>query len=528
MPTATPDAAPTSALVLDGSPLSILDVEHVARLGRPVALGEEGRSRLERSARILGRAADGGRPIYGVNTGFGSFARRRVEPAGLREVQRNLLRSHSAGSGPPLPRETVRATLLLLAASLTRGCSGVRPEIVERVAGLLSAGVTPVVPSLGSVGASGDLAPLAHACLVLLGEGEAELPTGERVPGSRALEVAGVEPTGLGPKEGLALINGTHLMAAEGALAIADAERVFDAALCAAAMSIDGCRATDAYLDPRVYSARNHPGPARVATRLRDLLEGSEVLPSHKEDDPRVQDPYSLRCCAYVIGAAGDLLQGVRQAVERELGAVTDNPLVFAPETDDDGAIPGDEAAARAESIVAAGNFHGAPIALPLDVMAIGLAHIAGIAERRVYFTLAATDPENHLHAHLAPHPGVESGFMVTQYTAAAACNELIGLSAPASVANLPTCAGTEDYNSFGPRSAAKARRAVELARTVVAIELLCAAEALEYHRPLRSGAGVERAHAAVRESVSRLTADRSPAPDIRAIEEMIAAGRFR
>jgi histidine ammonia-lyase len=509
------DTESTNALVLDGSPLGIFDVESVARSGRRVRLDDAGRTNLERAHAALHREMASGEPLYGVNTGFGSFARRRVDTTQLQEVQRNLLRSHASGVGDPLPTETVRAMMLLLAASLSRGCSGVRVKLVECVLGLLNADVTPVVPSIGSVGASGDLAPLAHIGLVLIGEGEAE-HEGRRIDGASALQLAGVDVVEPGPKEGLALINGTHLMAAQGALAIADAERVVDAAMCAAAMSIDACRATDAFLDERVYEARGHDGPGRVAARLRGAVAGSEILASHREDDPRVQDPYSLRCAAYVLGAALDALGFVRTMVIRELGAVTDNPLVFGGSED------------VADGVVSAGNFHGMPIALPLDVMPMALAHIAGIAERRVYYILAATDPENPLHPHLSPHPGVESGFMIAQYTAAACCNEINTLCGPASVSNIPTCAGVEDYNSFGPRSGAKARRVVDLCRTVVAIELLCASEALEYQRPLRSGPGVERTYATVREVVAPLTEDRSPAPDIAALDALIRAGRFR
>lgn len=306
-------------------------------------------------------------------------------------------------------------------------------------------------------------------------------------------------------------------MAAQACLAIADADRVFDAAICAAAMSIDAVRATDSSLDERAMELRAHHGPKRVAARVRQLLHGSEILESHAENDPRVQDPYSFRCIPQVLGAAVDALDDVRRRVECELCAVTDNPLIF-PESDDP----------AQEGVISAGNFHGMPIALPLDFLTIALTHVAGIAERRIYHTLAATDPESKLRPHLSPHPGVESGLMITQYTAAACCNELINLSNPASVANITTSAGMEDYNSFGPRSAAKARRAAELARSVVAIELMCAAEGIECQRPLKSGPGVERVHAAVREVVAPLEADRSPAPDIAALEALIAAGRFR
>jgi histidine ammonia-lyase len=272
-------------------------------------------------------------------------------------------------------------------------------------------------------------------------------------------------------------------------------DRLFPAALAAAAMSLDACRSTDSFLDPRVYEARNQPGPASVARSMRELLTGSEIIPSHRQgDDPRVQDPYSIRCAPYVLGAVLDSVRTVWAALGAELGAVTDNPLVL-PAPGEDGV-----------DIVSAGNFHGMPVAIPLDTLAIGLAHIAGIAERRIDQMLSAHDPETHLRPFLSPKPGLHSGYMIVQYTAAAFCNELAGLAAPASVVNIPTSAGIEDYNSFGPRSAAKADRAMDLVERVVAIELLCAAQGLESHRPLRSGAGVERAHAAVRAVVPPLS----------------------
>ncbi len=506
---------PLNPLVLSGDALSIFDVEDVARHGRPVSISKKAHSRLSASYKNLQNAISSDGSIYGVNTGFGSFAKRRVGLEELSVVQRNLLRSHAAGIGEPLRNELVRAMLLLLAASLCRGHSGVRPVVATHIVEMLNRSITPVVPSIGSVGASGDLAPLAHACLALIGEGEVEYAGVRRFSGE-VLRELGITPLELGPKEGLALINGTHLMGGEAALIMADVDRIFDAATVAAAMSIDGCRATDAFLNDTVYAIRNHAGPRRVAARIRTHLAGSEIIPSHRVDDPRVQDPYSFRCCAYVMGAALDLLGYAKGRVESELGAVTDNPLIF------------DGASEDHCSVISAGNFHGAPIAIPLDCIPVALAHIAGIAERRVYYLLGASDPENKVHPHLSPHPGVESGFMITQYTAAACCNELITLCTPASVFNLSTCAGVEDYNSFGPRAAAMARRAVELCRSVVAIELLCSSEAIEYQRPLRSGEGVERAHACIREVVPKLDADRSPGPDILAIEQLIRNGRFR
>lgn len=500
--------ARSEPLTLHPTPILIRELVEVARDDRPVRIGPAALSAVRRSRASLESLLDDGQPHYGINTGFGSFSRERISAGDLRELQRNLVRSHAAGVGAPLAREIVRGMMLLLIGSLCRGHSGVRPVVVTTLVGMLNRGVTPVVPETGSCGASGDLAPLAHIALAAMGEGAAQID-GRTLPAAQALRRAGLRPVELQAKEGLALINGTHLMAAQGALLIRDCTSLFNAAMIAAAMSIDACRATDAFLDANVHDLRGQPGQAAVAAHLRRLLRGSRIIPSHRLNDPRVQDPYSLRCAPQVIGAAVDAFEYCRGAVEREMGAVTDNPLVFSTP--------------RAR-IVSAGNFHGMPLALPLDALAIALCHVAGIAERRVYHMLSGFDAEAGLPPFLSPRPGLHSGLMIAQYTAAACCNELIGLATPASVANLMTSAGMEDYNSWGPRSAAKARRAVELARTVVAIELLCAAEALEHQRPLKSGPIVERAHAAIRARVPRLTADRPPAPDIAAIADLIAA----
>ncbi len=503
----------TDPLSLSTSPCSIEDVLSVARRERAVILDKAAIPGLNAARTVVESALSDGLPHYGINTGFGSLSRRRIAPDDLRALQRNLIRSHSAGIGEPLPDDVVRGMMLLLAASLSRGKSGVRPVIIDTLLGLLNAGLTPRVPSIGSVGASGDLAPLAAIGLALIGEGAVSVKGGPWTDAATALKAAGIRPITLEAKEGLAIINGTHLMAARAALLIADAERLLDAALIAAAMSIDACRGTDSFLDPRVHEVRCQTGQIHVAERLRALLVGSQIIPSHRENDPRVQDPYSLRCTPQVLGAAADALSYVRGAVERELGAVTDNPLVFA----DRSGSPG--------SIISAGNFHGMPLAIPLDCAAVALAHIAGISERRTFWIVSAFDAESRLRPYLAPDPGLNSGLMIAQYTAAACCNEIIGLCMPASVSNIPTSAGIEDYNSFGPRAAAKAARVLELARNVVAIELLCAAEGLEYHRPLRSGDGVEEVHAVIRSLVPRLTSDRPPTADIEAIASLIAEG---
>jgi histidine ammonia-lyase len=465
---------------------------------------------MERSRAVVDGVAAGDDAVYGVNTGFGSLAGHPIEPAGLREVQRNLIRSHAAGVGAPLADELVRAMLVILAASLARGASGARPGLVELIIELVNRGVTPVVPSRGSVGASGDLAPLAHAALVLLGEGEAVVD-GRTVPGDVALANAGLEAVVLEAKEGLALINGTHMMCAIGTLALCDIRRLGDAAVAAAAMAIDACRATDEFLDTRLHAVRRQPGQQRVAEMLRGQLAGSQIVEDHKIGDPRVQDPYSLRAAPQVMGAALDAIDWVRGVFERELGAVTDNPLVFADTSD----------------ILSGGNFHGMPLAIALDTLTVALCHLAGIAERRVNWLLTASDSENPVNVYLSPQPGLHSGLMIVQYTAAACCNEMQTLATPASVANISTSAGMEDYNSMGATAAHQARAAVELATQVVAIELLAMTEAMEYQRPLHSGDGVERTFKKVRSVVSRLTADRPPAPDIAAIAQLIRSGAF-
>ncbi len=496
-------------LKLDSGSLTPEDVVAVARMMKRVGLGDNAKSAIRASRRVVDDVVARRQVTYGVNTGFGSLSRVQIPADQVRQVQRNLIRSHAAGIGEWLPRDIVRAVMLILAASLSRGHSGVRLEVVETLIAMLNANITPLVPSRGSVGASGDLAPLAHVILVLIGEGEAEVD-GEVISGADALSQAGIEPIVLEAKEGLALINGTHLMAAIGSLLCVDVGRLLEAAISTAALSIDACRATDAFLDERVHQIRHQTGQQYVAQKMRELLAGSQVVLDHKTDDPRVQDPYSLRCTPQVLGAASDMIDYVRQIIERELGAVTDNPLVF--ENGD---------------VISAGNFHGMPLAMALDSLSIAVAHIAGISERRVYYLLSASDSENPLNPYLSPQPGLHSGLMIAQYTAAAACNEIQTLAAPASVHNIPTSAGMEDYNSMGVTAAHQAWHAVDLAMHVVAIELLCSAEALDYQRPLRSGDGVEHVHDLVRAEVPRLTEDRSPTPDIQKIVTLIREGVF-
>jgi histidine ammonia-lyase len=490
---------------------TLVELEAVARGAPPPPLDSADRKRIGAARAVVEAAVASEQPVYGVTTGVGQLASARVTPADAARLQINLLRSHAVGAGPPLEDELVRGMLLLLAASLRRGHSGTRPELVELVLALLERDVLPVVPSRGSVGSSGDLAPLAHLALVLIGEGEATVG-GERMPGAQALARAGLRPIVLAAKEGLALINGTHLMAAAGGLAVRDAQRLVEAAVVAVALSLEAFKGSTVPFDERLHAIRFQPGPARVAARLRALLAGSDVVASHA-DCGRVQDPYTLRCAPQVIGAVDDALGYVAAALERELEAVTDNPLVFP--ADDDGGGPGE--------VLAGGNFHGQPLSLPLDHLALALCELASFSERRVYALLSPGYAD--LPPFLSPQPGLGSGVMIAQYTAAALVNECQVLSHPAGAGSIPTSAGTEDFNSMGALAALKAREVVERAAHVIAIELVCACQGLEFHRPLRTTAPLERAVEQVRELVPRLEEDRSLAAELAALATALRTG---
>ncbi|MFM7694902.1 MAG: histidine ammonia-lyase [Actinomycetota bacterium] len=497
-------------IVLDGGALDRREVEAVARGDARVELGPEGRRRLEEAAALIARVAGAGEAVYGVTTGFGSLESVRIPDSGLADLQRNIVRSHAVGVGEPVPVPVVRGMLVLLAASLARGHSGVRPLVVEALLALLDRGVTPVVPSRGSVGASGDLAPLAHLALVLIGEGRALLPDGTEVDGTEALAAAGVEPIVLGPKEGLALLNGTHLMAAIGVLALGQAERLLAAAEVAAAMSLDALLGSLAPFDERLHALRRRPRQAAVAARVRALIAGSEMLQSHAGCH-RVQDAYTLRCIPQVLGAVGEALDYCTAAVEPELGAVTDNPLLFPAEGD----------------VVSGGNFHGQPLSLPLDVLAIAVQELAAFSERRTYRLMDGRGDEFSLPPFLIAEPGTESGLMIAQYTAASLVAEMGVLAHPAGVGSLPTSAGQEDFNSMGATAGLKALQVLDLARHVVAIELLAAAQGFELRRPLRSGPLLEAEHAKVRAVSPPLVADRSLAAEVAALARAIDAGAF-
>jgi histidine ammonia-lyase len=503
--------APTVVIGREGGErLTLGEVVAVAREGAAVAIAPSAIERVRTARAFVDRICDEDRTVYGVTTGFGHLSSVKIDHDQLAELQRNLLRSHASGVGEPFDVPTVRAVMLLLANSLSRGHSGVRPALVELLVGMLNAGVAPVIPTRGSVGASGDLAPLAHLGLVLIGEGEA-WHAGERLPGTEVLQRAGLAPIQLAEKEGLALINGTHVMEACGALAVADAWRLLRAAEVAAAMSLEALLSSYVPLDARIHALRPQAGQAVTAERLRALLEGSEINPSHA-DCGRVQDPYTLRCIPQVLGAARDALSYCSQVFDAELGAVTDNPLIFAEDGD----------------VLTGGNFHGQPLALALDMLAVALAQVASFSERRTYNLLGPHDWDtgtNRIPLFLAPQPGLNSGYMIAQYVAAALVNEIKVLAHPASIDSIPTSAGMEDFVSMGVTAALKARQALDLAYRVVAIELLCAAQGLDFRKPLRPGRGVVAAHEAVRGLVPTLAADRPPSPDIEAVAVALREG---
>jgi histidine ammonia-lyase len=480
----------------------------VARQGRRVVLDAAARARMAASRAVIERLVADGAVVYGVTTGFGDLANVRIEPEQTAELQRNLVRSHAAGVGEPLPAEVVRAMILLRANALAVGLSGVRPELVDLLCGMLNAEVHPLVPSRGSVGASGDLAPLAHLALVVIGEGEAWLDDAGPGPGSEALRRARLEPLRLEAKEGLALLNGTQLMSALAALALHDARRLAIAADVIGAMSLEAMLGTATAFDPALVEARPHPGQLAVAAHLRALLAGSEIGASHAASDHRLQDPYSLRCMPQVHGAVRDALDHLDRVLAVEMNAATDNPLVFP-----DGRV------------ISGGNFHGEPLALAADQAKTAVVELASISERR-----SARLVDAHLSGlppFLTDAPGLRSGLMIAQYTAAALVNELKVLAHPASADTIPTSANQEDHVSMGATSALHLRDAVDRAEAVLAIEALCAAQGLDFRRPLRPGNGVAQAHARLRAMVPGLAEDRSPAPDIAAVRELLRVGEL-
>ena len=485
-------------VTLDGHSLSIADVVAVARGAAPVAIAPHALASVDASRRAVETAVARGDTIYGVNTGFGKLAHVRIKPDQARDLQLNLIRSHASGVGEPLSVDAVRAMMLLRANVLLRGTSGVRAILPELIVGMLNAQVHPRVPSQGSVGASGDLAPLAHLALAMIGEGE-DGPT---------LRAKRLQPITLEAKEGLAFVNGTQAQTGLAALLVHDAWVLWRTAHAAAAMSLEAVRGTPAPFDRRIHDARPHAYQERSAALLRALLADSEIRESHRENDPRVQDAYSLRCTPQVLGAVGEGLAFAERLVTTELNSATDNPLVIDGE------------------VLSGGNFHGQPIALALDVMGIVLATLAGLAERRLE-RIVNPDLSSGLPAFLARHPGLESGFMTPQIAGAALVAECRVLATPASVQSVPTEGNQEDVVPMGMTAAWKAERILANAARIVAIELLAAAQGLEFLRPLKPGRGVARTLAAVRGLVPPLDGDRPLSGDIERITAEIRAGRL-
>ena len=501
-----------SKLILGAEPLTLEQVYQVAVHGEQVVLSDQARERIEKAHRFLLAQVATGETFYGINTGFGLLSNVRIPNQDVEALQYNLLRSHATGMGPALEDPYVKAMLLLRASNLAIGHSGVSVGLVEQILKVLNAGIIPVIPEQGSVGASGDLAPLSHLALVLVGEGRAKYQ-GKVVSGSQALKEAGIEPIRLGPKEGLALINGTQFMTAIGVLNLLKAEEVCDWADVAGAMSLEALRGTTAAFEPEIHSVRPHPGQVKAAAHLKKLLvengRKSEIAKSHATCG-KVQDPYSLRCMPQVHGASRDTLSFVSQVLEREINSVTDNPLVF----------PDDS------KILSGGNFHGQIVAIAMDTLAIAVAELANISEQRMEKLInpALSD----LPAFLTPKGGLNSGFMIIQVTAASIVSENKTLCHPASVDSIPTSADKEDHVSMGAWAARKATRVLNNTKRVLLLELMSAAQGIDLLRPLKSTPVIEKIHELIRARVKKLDDDRAFFEDYEAMDEVMESKEFK
>ena len=480
----------------------------------PVQLDPAFRAGIRASAQVVRRAADGDAPVYGVNTGFGKLASTRIAHDDLATLQLRLLRSHAVGVGEPLEERVVRLILLLKAASLARGFSGVREDVVDALLALHNQQLLPVIPCQGSVGASGDLAPLAHLSLPLIGEGEV-FYQGQRMPAAKALARAGLRPLQLSAKEGLALINGTQVSTALAIDALLAAERLFEAAVISGTLTLDAARGSDGPFDPRIHAVRGQPGQIECASAYRALMAGSGIRNSHLEDDDRVQDPYCLRCQPQVMGACLDQMRYATQVLVREANAVTDNPLVFA------GASTGP--AGTDGGMLSGGNFHAEPVALAADALAVAIAEIGAIAERRI--AMLVDTAVSRLPPFLTPEPGLNSGFMIVHVTAAALASENKSLAHPASVDSLPTSANQEDHVSMATFAARRLQPMLRNTAHIVAIELLAASQGIEFLRPLQSAPALESVMRLVRSVSPSMMVDRSLARDIEAVHHLVAAG---
>ena len=508
-------------ILLTGRDLTIEQVVAVAREGATPVLAPEARTRMEASRAVIEELVARGETVYGVTTGFGDLSTRHIPPADVDRLQENLLVSHAVGVGPRADRETVRAMLLLRANTLALGYSGCRPLIVERLLDFLRLGIHPVVPEQGSVGASGDLAPLAHLALPIMGRGAVEKGRHE-MPALIALREAGLEPIRLTAKEGLALLNGTQMMTAIGVLLLSDAERLVRTASVTAAMSVEALLGTDVAFSAAYQATRPHPGAMSVAAELRHLLRGSQVIAAHHGEAHKVQDPYSIRCVPQVHGASRDALAHLRRVLEVEIDSATDNPLVFAEAEADPTAL-----ATGGGRVISGGNFHGQPVAQALDFAKIALAELGAISERRT--ALLIDGRLSGLPPFLVRDPGVNSGMMLLQYTAASLVSENKVLAHPASVDSIPTSANQEDHVSMGATAARQAREILRNAEMVLALELLCAAQGLDFRRRLsgglRPGLGVAEAHRRVRDRIEHLETDRELGADIAAAIELVRTG---
>jgi histidine ammonia-lyase len=499
------------SLALSGNDLTLSQLYQIVLDGFEATLAPEARARMEASQAVVEQLSTGDVPAYGINTGFGALATVRIQPEQIRELQLNLVRSHACGVGAPLAEDETRAMILLRANALAKGFSGVRPVVVETLLAMLNRGVLPVIPSQGSVGASGDLAPLAHLALVVIGEGEAVYKGGQ-LSGGDALKQAGIAPLKLEAKEGLALLNGTQGMLALLALAIRDAEILIDTADVAAALSLDALRGSPAAFDERISRIRPYPGQTASARNLTRLNRGSEIRESHRsaQKDTRVQDAYSLRCTPQVHGAVRDSLSQARTTLSIELNSATDNPLVFA----------------ESGEVVSGGNFHGQPLAMAADQIAIALATLAGISERRIEHM---TNPHTSLlPPFLTADPGLNSGFMIAQVVAAALASELKALATPHSVDSIPTSGDQEDYVSMGMSASRRLQRMLDALRNVIAIELLAACQGIDFQAPLQTGVEARKAYALVRAVSPVVDKDRALAPDIAAVAQLVASGKFQ
>ncbi len=496
----------TSHLTLEPGKLTLDQLQSIHSGVVQLALADSCRANIRASQQVVQRAADGDAPVYGVNTGFGKLANQRISKEQLQTLQLNLIRSHSVGVGEPLAPDVMRLMLVMKAASLARGHSGVREVVIDTLLAVHNAGLVPYVPAKGSVGASGDLAPLAHMTLALMGEGEM-LVDGQRLPALPVLQQAGITPLQLGPKEGLALINGTQTSTALALHALLSFEPVLEAALVIGALTIDAARGSDGPFDPRIHALRGQPGQIDVAQYYRELLKGSAIRNSHLDGDDRVQDPYCLRCQPQVVGACLDQLRHGALVLVREANAVTDNPLVF-PE---DGAM------------LSGGNFHAEPVALASDGMALAIAEVGAIAERRIAMLIDSS--VSRLPPFLTADAGINSGFMIAHVTAAALASENKSLAHPASVDSLPTSANQEDHVSMATFAARRLQTMIDNTAHILGIELLAAAQGIEFLRPLGSSAALEQVHTLLRQTVPAMSHDRYLAPDIAHASQLVRDG---